>query len=74
MVNFLNSCFFLHKTNRGNFTVKDALQPILILGSDYRVIKQGADMMLDVPGVIYKTSNLITGIIIIIIMMLYSPE
>ncbi|KAK6636659.1 hypothetical protein RUM43_010321 [Polyplax serrata] len=45
-------------------SVKDALQPILILGSDHRVIKQGADMMLDVPGVIYKTSKFITGMAI----------
>lgn len=37
------------------------LQPILILGSKHKVIRQGADMMLDVPVPIYESSDLITG-------------
>lgn len=43
--------------------VKDTQQPILILGGEHLVMKQGADM-LDEPSVIYKTISVIRGVAI----------
>ncbi|KAG7201761.1 hypothetical protein KM043_004482 [Ampulex compressa] len=43
--------------------VKDTQQPILILGGEHVVMKQGADM-LDEPSVIYQTSSVIRGVAI----------
>ncbi|KYQ48889.1 Proto-oncogene tyrosine-protein kinase ROS [Trachymyrmex zeteki] len=44
-------------------TVKDTQQPILILGGEHLVMKQGADM-LDEPSVIYETGSVIRGVAI----------
>ncbi|XP_071571413.1 proto-oncogene tyrosine-protein kinase ROS isoform X4 [Temnothorax nylanderi] len=44
-------------------TVKDTQQPILILGGEHVVMRQGADM-LDEPSVIYETKSVIRGVAI----------
>ncbi|XP_018353318.1 PREDICTED: proto-oncogene tyrosine-protein kinase ROS isoform X2 [Trachymyrmex septentrionalis] len=44
-------------------TVKDTQQPILILGGEHLVMKQGADM-LDEPSVVYETKSVIRGVAI----------
>ncbi|XP_034935442.1 proto-oncogene tyrosine-protein kinase ROS isoform X2 [Chelonus insularis] len=44
-------------------TVKDTQQPILILGGERVVMKQGADM-LDEPSIIYRTNSRIRGVAI----------
>ncbi|XP_077261634.1 receptor protein-tyrosine kinase sevenless isoform X2 [Temnothorax americanus] len=44
-------------------TVKDTQQPILILGGEHVVMRQGADM-LDEPSVIYETESVIRGVAI----------
>ncbi|KAK2578971.1 hypothetical protein KPH14_011171 [Odynerus spinipes] len=44
-------------------TVKDTQQPILILGGEHVVMKQGADM-LDEPSVVYRTTSIIRGVAI----------
>ncbi|XP_015585702.1 proto-oncogene tyrosine-protein kinase ROS isoform X3 [Cephus cinctus] len=43
--------------------VKDTQQPILILGGEHTVMKQGADM-LEEPALVYRTSSIIRGIAI----------
>ncbi|XP_023290821.1 proto-oncogene tyrosine-protein kinase ROS isoform X2 [Orussus abietinus] len=43
--------------------VKDMQQPILILGGEHTVTKQGADM-LDEPSLVYQTDSLIRGVAI----------
>ncbi|KAL0113614.1 hypothetical protein PUN28_012637 [Cardiocondyla obscurior] len=43
--------------------VKDTQQPILILGGEHVVMKQGADM-LDEPSVVYATDSMIRGVAI----------
>ncbi|XP_011869660.1 PREDICTED: proto-oncogene tyrosine-protein kinase ROS isoform X2 [Vollenhovia emeryi] len=43
--------------------VKDTQQPILILGGEHVVMKQGADM-LDEPSLIFRTTNMIRGVAI----------
>lgn len=43
--------------------MKDTQQPILILGGEHEVLKQGADM-LDEPSVIYRTTSTIRGVAI----------
>ncbi|XP_012234446.2 proto-oncogene tyrosine-protein kinase ROS isoform X2 [Linepithema humile] len=43
--------------------VKDTQQPILIIGNEHTVMKQGADM-LDEPSVVYETNSVIRGVAI----------
>jgi len=44
-------------------SVKDTQQPILIVGGEHVVMKQGADL-LDKPSIIYKTESVICGVAI----------
>jgi proto-oncogene tyrosine-protein kinase ROS len=44
-------------------SVKDTQQPILIVGGEHVVMKQGADL-LDKPSIIYKTESVIRGVAI----------
>ncbi|KAL2717170.1 proto-oncogene tyrosine-protein kinase ROS isoform X4 [Vespula squamosa] len=53
----------IHISTNPEPTVKDTEQPILILGGEHVVMKQGADM-LDEPSVVYRTSSVIRGVAI----------
>ncbi|XP_014608086.1 PREDICTED: proto-oncogene tyrosine-protein kinase ROS isoform X1 [Polistes canadensis] len=53
----------IHISTNPEPTVKDTEQPILILGGEHVVMKQGADM-LDEPSVVYRTSSIIRGVAI----------
>ncbi|XP_043492014.1 proto-oncogene tyrosine-protein kinase ROS isoform X2 [Polistes fuscatus] len=53
----------IHISTNPEPTAKDTEQPILILGGEHVVMKQGADM-LDEPSVVYRTSSIIRGVAI----------
>lgn len=48
---------------RTRVSVRDTQQPILIVGGEHVVMKQGADL-LDKPSIVYKTESVIRGVAI----------
>ncbi|XP_066586207.1 proto-oncogene tyrosine-protein kinase ROS [Prorops nasuta] len=53
----------IHISTSPEPAVRDTQQPVLILGGEHVVMKQGADM-LDEPSVVYQTSSTIRGVAI----------
>ncbi|XP_043482361.1 proto-oncogene tyrosine-protein kinase ROS isoform X2 [Leptopilina heterotoma] len=57
----------IHVSTSSESVVKDTEKPLLILGSQHSIMKQGSDIF-DEPSIIYETSSIIQGIAIHVVL------